>query len=34
MKVSSPLLRNQHLWPAAYKTDNFRMFHLKVQCDA
>jgi hypothetical protein len=32
MQISSPLLRNQHLWPAAYKTDNFRMFHLKVQC--
>lgn len=29
-QISSPLLRNQHMWPPEYKTDDFRMFHLKV----
>lgn len=30
MQASSPLLRNQHLWPSEFKTDHFRMFGLKV----
>ncbi len=34
VQASSPLLRNQHLWPSEFKTDHFRMFGLKVSIAA